>query len=83
MLDSNTLEFEFLTDLSVLPPSVKAVYDTLLEGKPLYVHEIANKASYSRRTVQEALKILIDREMVIIFPDFRDLRRNLYTISNN
>ena len=83
MLGSRKLEFDFLTDLSVLPPSLKAIYDTLLDGKPLYVYEIASKANYSRRTVQEALRILIDREMVVNLPDFRDLRRNLYTISNN
>jgi len=83
MLGSKKLEFDFLTDLSVLPPSVKAIYNTLLDGKPLYVYEIASKANYSRRTVQEALRILIDREMVVNLPDFRDLRRNLYTISNN
>jgi DNA-binding MarR family transcriptional regulator len=83
MLEASVLEPEMLINLTVLPPSVRVVYQVLRENKPLNVHDIAEKSSYSRRTVQEALKRLNGRNLIINFPDMKDLRRNFYTVNEN
>ncbi|MHA1215516.1 MAG: hypothetical protein ACTSPG_09465 [Candidatus Hodarchaeales archaeon] len=83
MIELESTNSDILLELSVLPPSIRAVYDVLQDGRPLCVADIATRSNYSRRTVQEALKVLAQKQMVKRYPNMRDLRKNYYLLTQN
>ncbi|MHA1971425.1 MAG: MarR family transcriptional regulator [Candidatus Hodarchaeales archaeon] len=82
MIELKYTNNDVLLELSVLPPSIMAVYNVLQDRTPLCVADIASRTRYSRRTVQEALKVLAQKQMVKRFPNLKDLRKNYYLLQN-
>ncbi len=80
MLDSIEMNMVIEFELDVLPPSARVVYRVLKENKPMYIGEITELSNYSRRTVQQALRLLKKSQLVNHYPDLRDLRRYKYKI---
>jgi len=67
--------------LKDLPPSSKLVLKVLQYEGPLTTREIALKTGLPPRTVSHALRILIDRGLVVRKAHSRDLRQRLYMVS--
>ena len=67
-------------ELDVLPPSARVVYQILKEKYQLYIGEITEESRYSRRTVQQALRLLEKSQIVSHYPDMNDLRRHKYQL---
>lgn len=67
-------------ELDVLPPSARVVYQILKENYQMYIGEITEESRYSRRTVQQALRLLEKSQLVSHYPDMNDLRRHKYQL---
>jgi len=67
-------------ELDVLPPSARVVYQILKENFRMYIGEITEESRYSRRTVQQALRLLEKSHLVSHYPDMHDLRRHKYQL---
>lgn len=64
-----------------LPPSSKLILKVLQYEGPLTTKEIVNKAGLPQRTVSYALKILLDKGLVVRKSYSRDSRQNLYLLN--
>ncbi|NHJ01722.1 MAG: hypothetical protein EAX86_06235 [Candidatus Heimdallarchaeota archaeon] len=69
--------------VAVLPPSAHKVYEVLQDGDWMLVEEIRDRTGYCRRTIHDALRMLLIREIVRRTPDMSDMRRYYYTLSSN
>jgi len=68
-------------NLKALPPSSKFVFKVLRYEGPLTTRELINKTGLPARTVSHALKILLERELVVKRSYSRDSRQKLYSIN--
>ena len=69
--------------VAVLPPSAHKVYEALQEGDWMLVEEIKDRTGYCRRTIHDALKMLLQRDIVRRTPDMTDMRRYYYILHTN
>ncbi|MHA1226194.1 MAG: MarR family transcriptional regulator [Candidatus Hodarchaeales archaeon] len=67
--------------LKIMAPSVREIYSILSSNNPLLISEIIDISKYSRRTIQQALKVLINARLVKQQPDLHDLRRKYFMIA--
>ena len=67
--------------ISVMAPSAQEIYQILIANEPLMIKEIRELTNYSRRTVQQALRLLLDLNLVKELPDLHDLRRKFFTVA--
>ncbi|MHA1974532.1 MAG: MarR family transcriptional regulator [Candidatus Hodarchaeales archaeon] len=67
--------------LRIMAPSVQQIYSILSSTNALLISDIINISSYSRRTIQQALKVLIEARLVKQQPDLKDLRRKYFMIT--
>ncbi|MFX1520795.1 MAG: MarR family transcriptional regulator [Promethearchaeota archaeon] len=65
-----------------IPPSAKTVYDLIKENGPITAKDIQNGCKLAPRTVRYALKILLDAQLIQRLPNLKDMRQNVYRITN-
>jgi len=65
--------------IAVMAPSTQEIYQILVANEPMLIEEIRELTNYSRRTVQQALRLLLDLNLAKELPDLRDLRRKFFT----
>ena len=64
--------------VGVMSPSVQKVFATLESSEKMYVGDIEARTRYSSRTVRQALRQLLNADLIMRIPDMYDLRRHYY-----
>jgi DNA-binding MarR family transcriptional regulator len=66
--------------VGVMSPSVQKVFATLETTDKMYVGDIEARTRYSSRTVRQALRQLLNADLIVRVPDMYDMRRHYYRI---